>query len=33
VRVTWRFGSVDGNIPELVATSVVEIATPDDPYE
>jgi uncharacterized repeat protein (TIGR03943 family) len=33
VRVTGRSGSVDGDIPELVATSVVEIATPDDPYE
>jgi uncharacterized repeat protein (TIGR03943 family) len=33
VRVTGAFRSTDGETPQLAATSVVEIAPPDDPYE
>jgi uncharacterized repeat protein (TIGR03943 family) len=33
VTVTGTFKGVDGEVPELTATSVAEIAAPNDPYE
>jgi uncharacterized repeat protein (TIGR03943 family) len=33
ITVTGTFRSSDGEVPEVAATSVVEIPAPDDPYE
>jgi uncharacterized repeat protein (TIGR03943 family) len=33
VRVTGRFRGAAGDVPELVATDIAEIAAPNDPYE
>lgn len=33
VRVTGRFRRTAGDVPELVATDIAEIAAPNDPYE
>ena len=33
VSVTGTFARTDGDLPELTATSVIDIAAPEDPYE
>jgi hypothetical protein len=33
MTVTGNFQEVRGEVPELAATSVVEVPAPDDPYE